>query len=120
MNVFVYGTLKQGGALHGHMIASKFLGEATTPPKYGLINTGWFPGLVEGNHPVSGELYKVDETTLAHLDAVEGVPHLFSRDVITVIDQDNQEVETYTYKINNRQGYSGILPNREGKVVFPV
>jgi gamma-glutamylcyclotransferase (GGCT)/AIG2-like uncharacterized protein YtfP len=82
--VAVYGTLKEGGALHGHLTSSKQIWKGTTQNKeFCLFNVGWFPALVpsslaieagkvkEGN-PVTVEVYEVDDEVLSNLDRAEG------------------------------------------------
>src|SRR5699024_11269829 len=45
-----------------------------------LIDTGWgYPGLMEGEDRVYGELYRVDEKTLARLRSEEHTSELQSR-----------------------------------------
>jgi gamma-glutamylaminecyclotransferase len=85
--LFVYGTLKRGGRSQEHLAGQEFLGEAQTLPKYRLYDCGWHPALVADARQgvaVRGELYRVDEATLARLDEYEGVPGLFIRAEIAV------------------------------------
>jgi gamma-glutamylcyclotransferase (GGCT)/AIG2-like uncharacterized protein YtfP len=90
--VFCYGTLKQG--FHAHRLISspstKFLGEAATHPRFHLYNVSSFPGMVEGDEPdggVRGELYEVDDGTLAVLDRYECVSQgLFTRSEVELDD----------------------------------
>ena len=70
--VFVYGSLRRGERYHLLLAESKV--EALQAWTKGeLIDTGWgYPGLMEGEDRVYGELYRVDEKTLARLDHLEG------------------------------------------------
>ena len=72
--VFVYGTLMTGNPLHGALGDSEFVGEASV---YGtLFDTGHYPALtppVRAGDRVRGEVYDVDDATLAVLDRCEGV-----------------------------------------------
>ncbi len=77
--LFVYGTLLQGFGLHRRLEDARFLGPALIPGR--LVDLGSFPGLVPAPVPspgatdspiVVGELYAVDDATLASLDLVEG------------------------------------------------
>lgn len=81
VNVFVYGTLKKGFALHGHMQSKQiqFLGEGTLD-QVNLLHLGWYPGVVEGDGQVTGEVYTVPDTHVRKLDMVEGSPFLFKRE----------------------------------------
>ena len=83
MNVLVYGTLKRGGALNRALSSSTFLGEETTPPEYTMAKLGWFPGVRrEGDTPIQGEVFEIDDETLQQLDRVEGYPTLYTRELI--------------------------------------
>jgi gamma-glutamylaminecyclotransferase len=98
--LFVYGTLKRGQKSH-HMISSQeFLGEATTMPLYRLYGLGWHPGMVldtENGLEVKGELWAVDDATLAKLDEYEGVAESwYIRDDVAVRDH-FENVQTYFF-----------------------
>ena len=81
--VFVYGTLKKGGALHGNLARSEFVGEAELSG-FEMYNVGgWFPAIVKTDNKdpkVKGEIYKIDDETLSRLDMVEGYPGLYQRE----------------------------------------
>ena len=71
--VFVYGTLRRGGAnaMSMRFPSSKFVAEAKVSGR--LYDLGAYPGLVlnESNSLVTGEVYKVDDETLNKLDDFE-------------------------------------------------
>ena len=75
--VFVYGTLKRGyGNYRMFLRDAHFAGEAKTPPSYGMLSAGGFPVVMPvswDGKAVAGELYHVDDRTLARLDGLEGV-----------------------------------------------
>lgn len=85
-NVFVYGSLKKGYALHGYLMHQKFLGECQTAQLYRLFDCGSYPALVRvaaNGLSVKGELFCVDPDCLAQLDIVECVSdQLYERSVI--------------------------------------
>lgn len=86
--VMVYGSLKKGYRLCRYLESSRFIGEVRTAPKYRLVDLGAYPGLLHADRDgdsVAGELYEVDDRTLAVLDEVEGVPHLYDRERIEVV-----------------------------------
>lgn len=94
-SIFVYGTLQRGEPNHG-LIARRalFLGEGLTEPVFQLRNLGAFPGLVfGGTSAVSGEVYAVDTSTLAAIDALEGHPTFYRR--IPIVLSNGALVETY-------------------------
>lgn len=107
--VFVYGTLKRGGRLHGYMRGFDFVGESTVPGK--LLNCGWYPGLVEGDdgEVVHGELFRVRagedvEVLLRRLDTVEGfggygnARNLYERRILATCDVVGPSCSCWVYK----------------------
>jgi gamma-glutamylcyclotransferase (GGCT)/AIG2-like uncharacterized protein YtfP len=89
--VFVYGSLKRGFRNHRLLAANEFVGAGITEPRYRLINLGPYPAMIEtGAEPLSvtGELYRIDEATLASLDRLEEEGTLYQRIVapITTLD----------------------------------
>ncbi len=70
--VFVYGTLKRGHLNHPLLAGSEFLGAGVTLPTYKMVATS-FPAIMPdaSGKPVAGELYDVDDATLARLDQLE-------------------------------------------------
>ena len=47
-----------------------------------LIDLGEYPGIIAGQQSVLGEIYVADEVTMAKLDALEEVPHEYSREMM--------------------------------------
>jgi len=87
--LFVYGSLKVGQSAHDRLAGQEFMRVARTMPIYRLYGLGWHPGLVldrQNGLAVQGEVYSVDDQTLAKLDEYEGVPHWFTRDHIAIAD----------------------------------
>jgi gamma-glutamylaminecyclotransferase len=95
VRVFVYGTLLAGEPNHGVLAgATRLADEARTEPAFELRDLGPFPGLVRGgSHAVVGEVYEVDDVTLAALDRLEGHPRFYKRSRISL--DDGALVETY-------------------------
>jgi gamma-glutamylcyclotransferase (GGCT)/AIG2-like uncharacterized protein YtfP len=90
--VFVYGTLKRGESNYPLLErSSQFLGAAVTIPTYKMIATS-FPIIMPEatGKPVAGEIYSVDDTTLARLDQLESEGRSYDRVLIdTVLTQAN-------------------------------
>jgi gamma-glutamylcyclotransferase (GGCT)/AIG2-like uncharacterized protein YtfP len=107
--VFVYGSLKQG--FHNHRLLeigqSRLLGDAVSlAPEYAMLDLGSFPGLIEGDQRVTGELYEVDTHTFNRLDHLEGHPHMYTRHErrFRMLD-DSKEVHTAWVYLYNEGGY---------------
>ena len=89
--VFVYGTLKRGYPNNPMLEGCEFLGEAVTVltykavtvPAYKMVGTS-FPVIVPdpSGKPVAGELYTVDDATLARLDQLEREGRSYDRVMI--------------------------------------
>ena len=75
--VFVYGTLRRGGAraMSFRFPDSKFIANAKV--RGSLYDLGAYPGLLlnESNSLVIGEVYEVDDKLLNKLDAFEASSH---------------------------------------------
>ena len=90
IKLFIYGTLKRGFSANHLLQGQDYLGEVHTIAQYRLYQISWHPGLMrdeENGIEVHGELWAVDEATLAKLDEYEGVPHWFTRDFIAIADR---------------------------------
>lgn len=73
--LFFYGSLRRGGTNHFRVADQAFLGEAFTVPKYRLIELGHYKGMIRDDATgiaIPGELWEVDELSLAMLDEFEG------------------------------------------------
>lgn len=84
--LFVYGTLRTGGANHHRVAHCRALGAATTADRYALFVDG-IPFLAPhpAVHRVRGEVYAVDDATLAELDRLERHPDWYVRRPIAVV-----------------------------------
>lgn len=84
VNLFVYGTLMNRESNHVYLKNAKALGteEVNSARLYDL---GAYPMMLhEGNSTVCGELYQISLKTLHLLDSLEGHPHYFRRELITL------------------------------------
>lgn len=92
--VFVYGTLMKGELHHTTIAHARYVRAAATRPAYDLVQIDYYPALIAGGtHRVPGELYEVDDQTLARLDRLEEVPDYYERLVITL--DDGTEAQAY-------------------------
>ena len=81
--VFVYGTLRRGGAgaMSIRFPDSQFIADAEV--RGSLYDLGAYPGLLlnESNSSVIGEVYEVDDATLNKLDDFEASSHYWRKQV---------------------------------------
>lgn len=74
--VFVYGTLKRGGANHHRLDSQRFITTARTVAGFTLYQPADYPGMIEDatdREGVTGEVWDVSAACLAELDRFEGV-----------------------------------------------
>ena len=98
MRAFVYGTLKNGYRNHRLLENSKFVGNGEIKG-FALYDLGSFPAIVDSENPeeiILGELYEIDEPTLASLDHLESEGHLYKRRLVNVA-VDGNELDAYVY-----------------------
>ena len=89
MLLFVYGTLKRDHGANYMLSMADYLGEATTANSYLLLKdiNYTYPFLLNiPVQPITGELYELDQTQLDRIDAYEGHPDLFKRQIIPLSD----------------------------------
>jgi gamma-glutamylcyclotransferase (GGCT)/AIG2-like uncharacterized protein YtfP len=80
---------------HNHSLLEHavFLGPGTTAPRFTLVSMGPYPAaLAGGSTAIAGEVYLVDDATLALLDQLEGCPHLYQREQTTIDDTCRAEI----------------------------
>ena len=70
--LFVYGSLKRGGANHQQLDAAEYVAKARTAARFGLRVIDGYPALVAGSRRIVGELYRILVGSLPVLDEFEG------------------------------------------------
>lgn len=100
--VFVYGTLKRGNFNNRILAGAAFIGKAKTAPIYRMLSNGAFPYLIHAGNgiPCHGEIYEVDDETLARLDQLEGVPYHYVRKTIVINGTDMAGLGIATRNVN--------------------
>jgi gamma-glutamylaminecyclotransferase len=94
ITIFVYGSLLSGERNHRVLEGARLIGEARTAPSFSLHDLGSYPAMVaDGTYAIVGELYEVDEPTLARLDTFEGHPSYYERCTIRL--ENGGTAETY-------------------------
>jgi gamma-glutamylaminecyclotransferase len=107
--VFTYGTLLKGEVNHHLLAQARFVAEARTEPCFELFDLGPFPAMSTGGETaVLGEVYAIDDATLARLDHLEGHPRFYQRTQIRL--DDGQEVQTYLMDRNRMRGRA-LIPS---------
>jgi len=69
MRIIVYGSLRRKQGNSHWMTNAQWLGEHQIKG-FDLYNLGLYPGVVEGEGTVLGEVYRIDASTLGELDAL--------------------------------------------------
>ncbi|MGV8980141.1 gamma-glutamylcyclotransferase family protein [Clostridium sp.] len=110
--VFVYGTLMSGNSNNERFLSeAKFAGDFIAEG-FELYDLGNYPGIIHReNNKVKGQLYVIDKNILNNLDILEGEGSLYIRELIRVVNDNNESQEAYAYVYN--QGISG-----KGKVSY--
>jgi gamma-glutamylcyclotransferase (GGCT)/AIG2-like uncharacterized protein YtfP len=95
--VFVYGTLKRGNYNNRLLEGSVFVEEAKVKG-YGLTPGGGFPYAIPcQNMTARGEVYAVEDHTMARLDGLEGFPYHYTRDWVDVTLRCGMVVQAWLY-----------------------
>jgi gamma-glutamylcyclotransferase (GGCT)/AIG2-like uncharacterized protein YtfP len=96
--LFTYGTLMRGYPLHRTLARrATFLGPAHGGGR--LLDLGPYPGLIDGEGAVHGELYRLDAPELLHdLDREEGYNFERRRMVVTLANGRRARAWVYRYR----------------------
>lgn len=99
--LFVYGSLMKNQSNHDYYLAdTKFLTDVTLSG-YEIYDLGCYPGIIEGNGKVYGELYEVTDEELKRVDRLEGEGNLYIRKLVKVSLANNEIVEAWCYVYNH-------------------
>ncbi len=102
--VFVYGTLCLGQSNHALLENSYYVGGAILDNHF-MFSLGGFPGIHEDyGSVVQGEIWVVDEETLANLDGLEGHPDFYCRHMREVRDGRGRIVQCWVYVYQGEAG----------------
>lgn len=82
--IYVYGTLRQGGALHRYMRGNAPLATLSLPG-FKMYSLGMFPGIIASENQedkIIVEEYQISDQVLEILDRIEGNPDYFHRTIV--------------------------------------
>jgi gamma-glutamylcyclotransferase (GGCT)/AIG2-like uncharacterized protein YtfP len=97
--LFVYGTLQRHGSNYERFLrSSKFIGEGILLG-YSLYDMNNYPGIKKNpEDKVKGELFEINDDTLAKINYLEGEGHLFAlKDAVAKVDENLIDVKVYVY-----------------------
>ena len=126
VHVFVYGTLMRGGANHPVLVrlGARYVGAARTAQGRTLVDLGPYPALLALDDSrdtvapnVHGEVFALEESMLAELDAFEGVPTLYIREPIDLVtDEGATNAFTYVFAKKTPKSAQPVSTGRYVKV----
>jgi gamma-glutamylcyclotransferase (GGCT)/AIG2-like uncharacterized protein YtfP len=105
--VFVYGGLMRGFDLQHHMAGATFVSSATAQGR--LYDVGAYPGMIEGDGTVRGELYRFSDIAVAlevldeveEYDPLDAMGSAYVRVVRAVrLEKDGSESPAWLYLYN--------------------
>lgn len=82
MRIIVYGSLRRKQGNSHWMTNAQWLGDHQIEG-YVLYNLGLYPGVIPGEGQVYGEVYRIDASTLAELDALRTRGDEYKRQLIS-------------------------------------
>ena len=97
--VFVYGTLMTNQRNHGYLKDATYIGDGAIEG-YEIYDLGRYPGIIEGNGTVFGEVYQVTEEIEKRLDYLEEEGDLYLKKPEMVRLDENQILECKVYVYN--------------------
>lgn len=114
-NIFVYGSLREGLPLSPALSSATHVATCKSESKYTMYDLGAFPCILKGGETqIVGDLYIVDDETLARLDLIEGVPVLYNRDIIDIYGWEQTDV--YAYFFTDEKVQANTIENGDWKV----
>lgn len=125
--VAVYGTLKRGYQANAMLSPGKFIGAGVSEERFYMMDTGWYPMLLEidgsrRGSKVAVEVYEVPADLLqGRLDSYEGVPSLYTRKKVQVTLHDGTVTEAWIYVGRDPYDYHvyDIMYGSKGVVAWP-
>jgi len=116
-NLFAYGTLMRGYALHRRLATgATFLGEGSV--RGSLLSLRGYPGLIEGEGRVRGELYRLHDAELLRvLDREEG--YNFERLRAGVVLADGRRSRAWLYRYRGSRQRAVLIADGDYRRAHP-
>jgi gamma-glutamylcyclotransferase (GGCT)/AIG2-like uncharacterized protein YtfP len=116
--LFVYGTLMRGFGLHRVLAGgATFVGEGRVAGC--LLDLGAYPGLVEGEGTVRGEVYRLDQPALLPaLDREEGREYERRRTIASLAD--GRHVSAWVYHYRGSRARGALVPGGDYRQARPA
>lgn len=109
IQVFVYGTLMKGRANYYRYLAPLEPITRAEIEGFKMYDIGYFPGIVEGEGRVKGEVYEVSKEKLAEIDALEGEGSLYIRKKVKFDDYKGNHIgKEYAYVYVYNRSVNGL------------
>lgn len=115
--IFVYGSLKAGFGNHRFLTDSEFIGSFKTLDRdFIMVSLGSFPAVCfdkhEGGCQIEGEVYRVDDETLADLDRLEGNGSLYTRKLVPIEGMTENNGQAWIYLFSNSNDLFSFMQTR--------
>ncbi|OQW95011.1 MAG: hypothetical protein BWK79_03835 [Beggiatoa sp. IS2] len=95
--IFVYGTLKKGKCNHFFLEGKPSILAIAPDIELHASPHEPCPFAIRGTGQTKGEVYEVDEILLQQLDELEGHPHDYCRELISVVLANGESIEAWIY-----------------------
>lgn len=105
--LFVYGTLMENETNSFYLNSCKKIGDADIEG-YNLIDTGGYPGMIQGSGIVLGELYSITDEVKFRIDKLEGSQYSYKSDFVYVNDV-IYYANFYQFEVKRNKDYSPCM-----------
>jgi gamma-glutamylcyclotransferase (GGCT)/AIG2-like uncharacterized protein YtfP len=122
MYLFVYGVMRKNCANHYFLKDCPYIGVFETEQKYQIIKHQNFPYASDNKFfdnedytTIIGEVYQVTEQVLSKINTFSGYPNYYKRELITVTNKKNLNLNAHIYLLTNESILSDIKEHQNSK-----